>query len=227
MRHRHDLAEANIRPHKGNRSNPDYDYELFRKENPRARGREEKSTDLSRQHSEMQAVFFTKFYKAMDAPFEVPAVCIAREVPMGCRKESCHLRKCLIMLSIISSRKALPFSHQQPGEYKCLKREFLPSASSNLEGRSVHTSRWILHPASFWGKDPQARGRTQSKMQKCRYVQWCPYSLAKTYPALLWQATEFTNSDDPKLRAPQARRCRGGHALRTRRLDHPVRICGW
>jgi hypothetical protein len=27
------------------------------------------------------------------------------------RKESCHLRKCLIMLGIIGSRKALPFSH--------------------------------------------------------------------------------------------------------------------
>jgi hypothetical protein len=62
---------------------------------------------------------------------------------MGYRKESCHLRKCLIMLGIISSRKALPCSHQQQGEYKCLKREFLQSASSNLEGRSVHTSRWI------------------------------------------------------------------------------------
>jgi hypothetical protein len=56
------------------------------------------------------------------------------------------------------------------GEYKCLKREFLPSASSNLEGRSVHTSRWILHPASFWGKDPQARGRTH---RKCRNADTC------------------------------------------------------
>ena len=145
---------------------------------------------------------------------------------MGYRKESCHLRKCLRMLSIISSRKALPFSHQQQGEYKCLKREFLPSASSNLEGRSVHTSRWILHPASLLWEGYSSSWLHSSKMQKCRYVQWCPYSLAKTYPALLWQATEFTNSDDPKLRAPQARRCRGGHALRTRRLDQPVRICG-
>jgi hypothetical protein len=60
------------------------------------------------------------------------------------RKESCHLRKCLIMLGIISSRKALPFSHQPQGEYKCLKREFLQSASPNLEGRSVRTSGSVL-----------------------------------------------------------------------------------
>ena len=76
MRHRHDLAEANIRPHKGNRSNPDYDYELFRKENPRARGREEKSTDLSRQHSEMQAVFlqsFTKLWMPRSSSFAAAA----------------------------------------------------------------------------------------------------------------------------------------------------------
>jgi hypothetical protein len=163
------LAEANIRPHKGNRSNPDYDYELFRKENPRARGREEKSTDLSRQHSEMQAVFLQSFTKlwmprssscCLHSTRGTDGVSQGKLPPSQVPENAQHhqLAKGPSLLSPAA------------GEYKCLKREFLPSASSNLEGRSVHTSRWILHPASFWGKDPQARGRTH---RKCRNADTC------------------------------------------------------
>src|ERR1700722_5411690 len=108
-----------------------------------------------------------------------------------------------------------------------MPKKGIPSICEFKSGRQVSTHIPLdPSPGFFLGEGSSSSWPHSSKMQKCRYVQWCPYSLAKTYPALLWQATEFTNSDDPKLRAPQARRCRGGHALRTLRLDQPVRICG-
>jgi hypothetical protein len=48
------------------------------------------------------------------------------------REESCHLRKCLIILGIDSSRLVLTSLPPSAGEHKCLKREFLRLTTAQI-----------------------------------------------------------------------------------------------
>ena len=158
---RYDLAGANTRPTTKNyRSNPEH--EMIRKESREPWGGEENRTDLTRQHMEMQAVFLQIFYKVLTLRSIFRLLQSTGDTRLVWRNASCNLRKCLIMLGVVSSRLRFPCSRRPAGEHECLKREFLRLGNQGWR-RVVGRSRPVPAVGRIWHSEPHL-----SKTLKCR-----------------------------------------------------------
>jgi hypothetical protein len=117
---------------------------IVQKRKPESAGEGRKANGFKQTTFGNASGFFYKVLQSFGCPVRIPAVCIAREVPDGVSQGKLPPAQVPDNARHYRLAKGPSLLSPQQGEYKCLKREFLQSASPNLEGRSVRTSGSVL-----------------------------------------------------------------------------------